>query len=101
MVEIMTKAGAEHVTLDAAQTKEYDELADEVKSIDAHIGRLRDLEAVQTKAATRIDPTTPANQQTELRGGAPVITVKSNVPKGTAFVRSCMAILRSRGDSLR
>jgi HK97 family phage major capsid protein/HK97 family phage prohead protease len=93
MVEIMGAASDAKATLDETQTKEYDGLAAEVKSIDAHLVRLRDLESLEVAAATRIVPK-PAGVV------VPFVQVKSNVPKGTAFVRFCMAKLRSNGDSM-
>ena len=97
---LMTKAGETGVTLDAAQTEEYETLALELKSIDAHLGRLRDLEASNLAVATTIAPVTEAEKASALRGGhVPVITVKSPLPKGTAFTRMCIALARGKGDS--
>jgi HK97 family phage major capsid protein/HK97 family phage prohead protease len=102
MNALMTKAAETGVTLDAAQTEEYDTLALEVKSIDAHLTRLRDLEKTNIAAATKITNTTDVATASDLRGGTsttPVITVKANVPKGTAFARMCMAMAAGHGDS--
>lgn len=99
MLEIMQKSADGGSTLDDAGRTEYDELSIEVKTIDGDLNRLRDLEKLDVSAATRIEPTTPATRQPDLR--APVLQVKSNVPQGTAFVRFCMARLRSNGDSMR
>lgn len=92
--ELMTKAADAGVTLDAAQTEEYDTLGLEVKSIDAHLVRLRELETLNAKAAQPIpaDPLKPAP--------APVIQVHSVLPKGTAFVRYCKAIAACRGNRM-
>lgn len=100
-VELMTKAAGEHVTLDAAETEEYDTLALEVKSIDAHLVRLRALEQSTIAKATVITNTTETIKASELRGGSSVIQVKANVPKGTAFVRMVQAIAATRGDVMR
>jgi HK97 family phage major capsid protein len=91
-LEIMTKAADAGVTLDAAQSDEYDELQREIQSVDAHLGRLRSLEKLNVVSATPIITKT-ADQlaASDLRGGHPVITVKANVPKGTAFTRYVMA----------
>jgi HK97 family phage major capsid protein/HK97 family phage prohead protease len=97
---LMTQAADAGVTLDAAQTEEYDTLALEVKSIDAHLTRLREFEKSQGSAATPITAATPP-QASAQRGGAPVITVKANVPKGTAFVRYAMAKAFAKGDSYK
>jgi HK97 family phage major capsid protein len=89
MAELMTKAADDGVTLDAEQTDEYDGLELEVKSIDAHLVRLRALQATQAAVAVPVtDPTRRAS----------VITVKSNLAPGTAFTRVAMAILASQGN---
>jgi HK97 family phage major capsid protein/HK97 family phage prohead protease len=104
MNALMTKAADEGVTLDQAQTEEYDTFAGEVKSIDAHLNRLRELEKANQLSATRITSTTESVAASELRGGSQttsVVSVKSMLPKGTAFTRMCMALASSKGDSFQ
>lgn len=104
MSELMTAAAAENVTLDDKQTDEYDGLALEVKSIDAHLVRLRDMETANAAAAAAIVPASGAAAAAAAaaqRGPAPVIQVKSVLPKGTAFTRYCQAIAFGRGDTMR
>jgi HK97 family phage major capsid protein/HK97 family phage prohead protease len=90
--DLMAK-GDEGTTLDAEQTKQYDALSTQVKAVDAHLLRLRELEALNAAIATPIvaSPTRPL----------PVVQVKSQLPKGTAFVRYAMALLQGKGDSMR
>jgi HK97 family phage major capsid protein/HK97 family phage prohead protease len=103
LTELMTKAAETGVTLDAAQTEEYDTLAAEVKSVDAHLVRLHELEKTSVATATRIVPVTEVEKAAALRGGGhvPIVTVNpnGNLPKGIAFTRMCIAIARGRGDS--
>jgi HK97 family phage major capsid protein/HK97 family phage prohead protease len=99
MTELMTKAAETGSTLDDAQTQEYDGLALELKSVDAHLVRLHDQEKLNLVKATTITSTTSPTLSSEIRGGVPVIQVKANVPKGTAFARMCMAMAAGRGDS--
>jgi HK97 family phage major capsid protein/HK97 family phage prohead protease len=99
MTEIMTKSADDGATLDDEARKEYDGLALDVKTLDGDLERLRNLEKVQLAAATPITPTTDPKIASDLRGGH--VQVKSNAPKGAAFVRASMALLRSRGDSMR
>lgn len=104
MNELMTKAGETGSTLDPEQTEEYDTLGREVKSVDDHLVRLHDQEKMNITAATRVTSTTSSVVASDLRGGtstAPVITVKPNVPKGTAFARMCMAMAAGHGDSYK
>jgi HK97 family phage major capsid protein len=99
MTELMTKS--EGQTLDEAQREEYTTLEREVDSIDEHLPRLRKLEKTLMMSATPVTPTTSSITASELRGGqtVPVITVKANVPKGTAFTRFAMAMASAKGDS--
>jgi HK97 family phage major capsid protein/HK97 family phage prohead protease len=101
MNELMTKSAETGTTLDQAQTEEYDGLAGEVKAVDAHLVRLRDQEKLNLVKATPITtPTHGTVTASELRGGnVPVITVKANVPKGTAFTRFAMCLAAAKGDS--
>lgn len=101
MNELMTKAAETGSTLDAAQSEEHDTLAGEVKSIDTHLARLADQEKLNLVVATPIiSPINTVAAGSELRGGTvPVISVRANVPKGTAFARMCMAMAAGHGDS--
>lgn len=101
MNELMTKAAGAGVTLDQQETEEYDGLELEVKSVDAHLVRLRNLEKVNVEAATKVTQTTKVVEAGEMRGGVPVISVKSLAPKGTAFTRMVMALASSKGDSFQ
>ncbi len=99
MNSLMLKS--EGATLDEAQREEYTTLEREVESIDEHLPRLKKLETMNKATATAITATTSAAAASELRGGSstmPVITVKPNVPKGTAFVRYAMALAANRGN---
>ena len=96
MGELMQNAADGGVTLDAAQTEEYDGLELDVRSVDAHLVRLRALEVSQVAAAAPVVPATrPASAP------IPIIQVKSMLPKGTAFTRLAMCIAASNGDSFR
>lgn len=100
MTEMMTKSDGS--TLDDGQREEYTTLEREVDSIDEHLPRLRKLEKTLLMSATPITATTSTVEASALRGGtqtASVITVKPNVPKGTAFARMCMAMAAGHGDS--
>jgi hypothetical protein len=98
-MEIQNKVVGEGRSKDDAEREKYDELSLEVKSCDRELADLRDMEKLNLVQAT---PITDAPDQTKaslLRGGMPTITVKPNVPKGTAFARMCMAMAAGHGDS--
>jgi HK97 family phage major capsid protein/HK97 family phage prohead protease len=97
MTAIMTKSADAGATLDQAETDEYDGLAAELKAIDAHLVRLRALEATNLTKATAITAATP-DDASKQRGGVPIISVKSNLAPGTAFVRYCQALAVGHGS---
>ena len=99
MTTIQTKASDEGNTKDAEQRDEFTRLKLEIKGIDDELVDLRDMEKLAIVQATPITPTTDQTKSSELRGGMPVITVRPNVPKGTAFARMCMAMAAGHGDS--
>lgn len=97
MQAIMAAASEKGETLDQVQTEEYDGLTLELKSIDAHLTRLRDQERFAVSQATPIIQPRSSADGSSLRGGAPVVSVKSNVAKGTAFVRIAQALAACGG----
>jgi HK97 family phage major capsid protein/HK97 family phage prohead protease len=99
MTEIMSKAAGDGVTLDAAETEEYDGLADELKSIDAHLVRLNDLEKANVAAAKAVEGVTDTKSGSQVRSGVAVVK-GSNVPKGTAFTRYAIALGRANGNRM-
>ena len=101
MVEIMDKAADDGTTLDAAQTEEYDGLDGEVQSIDDHLVRLRAMEKANAAKATAVDGAKDIKTASDVRGGAVVTSVRSNLPKGTAFTRYAIALARSHGNLMQ
>lgn len=97
MSEIMETSGDAGVTLDAAQTEEYDGLETDVKSIDAHLVRLEALELTNKAAATPIVGDT-LEHGTGSRGHQ-VITVKETLPPGIEFARYAMCLASAKGDT--
>jgi HK97 family phage major capsid protein/HK97 family phage prohead protease len=93
MTALMEKAAEASQTLDEAESEEYDTLEAEVKSIDAHLVRLAALDKQNKAAAKPVGEVASPEQASEVRRGS-VITVQPNVPKGTAFTRYAIAVLR-------
>jgi HK97 family phage major capsid protein/HK97 family phage prohead protease len=93
MTELMTKANEAGTTLDAEQATEHDDLELQVKDIDAHLTRLRAEEKRNASAAQPVAGT-PAGTPSRV----PYLSIKSNVPPGTAFVRAACAILVCNGN---
>jgi HK97 family phage major capsid protein/HK97 family phage prohead protease len=99
MTALMTASAETGATLDQTETDEYDGLAAETKAIDAHLVRLAALEQTNLTKAIPITAATPEDASRS-RGGVPVISVKSMLPPGTAFVRYCQALAVGRGSRL-
>jgi HK97 family phage major capsid protein/HK97 family phage prohead protease len=98
MTAIMTKSAEAGATLDQAETEEYDGLDAELKSIDAHLVRLRALEKHTIATATPITAATPAEASLQ-RSAVPIVQVTSLLPKGTAFTRYCIAKVIGKGST--
>lgn len=104
MAVIMEGAGDSGETLDQAASEEFDTLEKEVEEIDRHLARLAKL-AKASKAAAKPARGSTSEEATESRdpggtvGGEPVrVSVRANVPKGTAFTRYAMALAASKGS---
>jgi len=92
MTEIMEGAAADGTTLEAEAATEHDDLAGQVKSLDADLQRWRDHEKMNIAAAAPV-PATPG----VVKGYSPV-SVKPNVPLGMQFVRMALAELACHGN---
>ncbi|EIT69998.1 MULTISPECIES: phage major capsid protein [Hydrocarboniphaga] len=89
MTAIMEAAGDK--SLDAEQTKEYDALTGEVKAIDDHLERLRELEKINISKAVPI---------TGIKG--PNTTqVKPVIEKGIEFARYVMCLASAKGNLMQ
>jgi len=86
-VVLMTKAADAGETLDAAAAEQYDTLTDEIRAVDAHLKRLRDLEESNQGAAR---PVAGASFADGAASRAPVIQVKETLPPGHEFARMVM-----------
>ncbi|QRM84144.1 phage major capsid protein [Escherichia coli O157:H-] len=78
--EVMTKAAEEGRTLDVEEEEHYDNTAAEIRQVDAHLKRLRELEA--GKAATAQPVKQAGNGNVAAVASAPVIRVEQKLDKG-------------------
>ena len=97
MAEIMEKSGETGETLDDAATQEYDGLDAELKSIDAHLVRLRKQEEINKASAVEVDGTNGANAS-QSRAGVRVEVIRPKLLPGTAFVRMVGALASAKGN---
>lgn len=93
MMGLMQAAADAGTTLDEAQREQYDTFSVDVKALDGHLARWRELETLNAAAATPVVGT-PARV-------VPFVSVKPNVPPGTAFARMCMAIAAANGNKMQ
>ena len=93
MTEIMQSAADDGATLVAEAATEHDGLTAQIKSIDADLQRWREHETLQITKAVAV-PATPVITHTHL----PRVSVRPNVPLGTAFVRQACALLVCHGN---
>src|SRR4029077_10255421 len=103
MQNLMQASADAGETLDAADTEKYDTLSREVKSLDGQLSRWRELETLNVTTATAL-PTSMANPhdvRTFATSRSAVVSVKANVPPGTAFVRAACARLLERTGQIR
>lgn len=98
MSTIMEKSAESGATLDQAETEEYDTAATDLKSIDDHLKRLRDHEATIVAKAMPINAANVNSQEAGSNARAGIISVKANVPKGTAFVRYVKTLAAAGGN---
>lgn len=99
--EIMEKAAAEGSTLDAEQQEAFDSNQADIKAIDEHLKRLREMEKTAAKNAKPIEGETE-KQGTASRVPAQVKTTPKSAP-GIMFARLARvkALARLDGESVR
>ena len=97
MAELMNAAGAEGVTLDEAESAEYDGLQTKLESIDKHLARLAVLEQSNRAAAVPAAGGSTREAAASRSGGVepPVsrIYLRDNLPPGIEFTRAVICKL--------
>lgn len=119
MTEIMEESGEEGETLDTALQEEYDSLGDQIKSVDGHLTRLRQLDTINKSMVQPVagdsqragsESRAPAGPVAGAAGsGAGIVQMRNalqvstsrNLPVGTAFTRYAMALAASNGNLMQ
>jgi len=107
MDAIMSKAATEGRTLDDNEEKEYDELKADLETTSKHLGRLQDHEKTMASKAKPVTSATGAGEgATGVRGsghqpGSNVLSVRRNLPPGTAMTRFVMAMAAAKGNMVQ
>jgi HK97 family phage major capsid protein len=96
---IQNKVSLEGRTKDAQEREAFDALGADLANIDLELKDLRELEATSARVAVPAAGLTPEKAGAS-REGTNVVTVKSNLPKGTGFTRYVMALAAGRGSRM-
>jgi HK97 family phage major capsid protein len=101
MAELMKKAADESVTLDTAESEEYDTLEAECTKIREHLVRLNKMEQLNKSLAKPVAEPPKTGSSLILPDNAR-ISVKGNcAPPGSGFVRLAIASMYGKGDTMR
>lgn len=99
--EIMEKAGEAGSTLAEDQKQKCDALLLEVKEVDEHLARLRDIEKLNAEKAAAIQPGAGTDPEQGAKARVPAgagIHVVSRLEPGVRFARMAMAVARSKAS---
>lgn len=96
---VMSKAFDEGRTLDAEEEEKYDEVTSEIKSVDSHLARLRDMESAKAATAQPVQKAASGTvvNTTDTRAPA-VIHVEKPLEKGIAFARFAKSLAAANGS---
>jgi len=97
--EVMEKAFKDGRTLDEEETEKYDEITSEVKSVDAHLSRLRELESQKASTAKPVQPAAGGDTVTTVKSvQAPsIIHVEKKLEPGIGFARMTKLLAAAKG----
>lgn len=98
METLMSEAADAGVTLDEAQSEEYDGLEAEVAQVDKHLVRLRKQERMNVEKA-KVVAAAGTEAASDARGVSVIRAGRHNLPKGTGFTRYAMAIAAAKGNA--
>ncbi|EFD85606.1 TPA: phage major capsid protein [Klebsiella pneumoniae] len=95
--EVMSKAAEEGRTLDAEEEEGYDNTSAEIKSVDAHLKRLRDMESNMASTAKPVSKAASGEVNTVSSVAPGIIRVEPKLEKGIAFARFTKALAAAKG----
>ncbi|EAT1380392.1 phage major capsid protein [Salmonella enterica] len=96
--EVMSKAAEEGRTLDAEEEESYVNTSAEIKSVDAHLKRLRDMESNLASTAKPVSKAA-SGEVTTVKANVPgIIRVEQKLEKGIAFARFAKSLAAANGS---
>lgn len=96
--DIMSKAADEGRTLDAEETESYDDTSTEIKAVDEHLKRLRDMEGNMASTAKPVSKAANGEVTTVKSATPGIIRVEQKLEKGIAFARFAKALAAANGS---
>ncbi len=101
MVALMSESGEKGETLNADNAEKYETLKTEVKDLDAHLVRLREMDELNKATYTPVQGN-GVQPAADSRGGqkSQVITVKENRPPGIGMARVAIAKAMAKFDGV-
>lgn len=97
-LDIMNKAGEEGRTLDQEESENYDNLTAEIKSVDAHLSRLREMQDTQIKTAKPVD-SVQRSMIDAASNRAGIIKVDEKLAQGIEFARYVKCLASAKGNT--
>jgi HK97 family phage prohead protease/HK97 family phage major capsid protein len=94
MQEIQKKVSDEARSKDASEREEFDTLADEIKSIDAELKDVRELEKLNIAAADPVSDGVTTKAVPAMSGAR--VSINSKIEPGVKFARMAMAVARAK-----
>ncbi len=96
--DVMSKAAEDGRTLDTEEEESYDNTSSEIKSVDAHLKRLRDMENNMAATAKPVAKTAAGEVATVDTRAPGIIRVEQKLEKGIAFARFAKALAAANGS---
>ncbi|MBZ7675422.1 phage major capsid protein [Klebsiella grimontii] len=97
--DIMSKAADEGRTLDAEETESYDDTSTEIKAVDEHLKRLRDMESNMASTAKPVSKAANGEIATVKTGVPGIIRVEQTLEKGIGFARFVKSLCAAKANS--
>lgn len=95
--EVMQKSFEEGRTLDAEETERYDNVSAEIKSVDSHLARLREMEKSQVETAKPVNKGYQPVEAGATRAPG-IIKVEQKLDKGIGFARYAKSLAAAKGN---
>lgn len=95
---IMSKAADDGRTLDAEEEEQYEQNSSEIKSVDVHLVRLRDMENSAAKTAKPVSKAAGGEVAVVTNRAPGIIHVEQKLDKGIAFARFAKSLAAAGGS---